>query len=150
MPELSDAPNMLMTAPQAILIIGGLLNIVISALAGFLVLWIRARDPKRPMSRYAAVTHTSAITNGVLLLGLSVAIPHTGFIGPINIAIACAEVLATLLSTVRNVISWRRGFNDAIAEGSDLGLRTRGLVNMIHLFDSAAILYGVVRTALGI
>ena len=38
----------------------------------------------------------------------------------------------------------------AIAEGSDLGRRTRALVNIIHLFDSAAILYGVVRTALGI
>lgn len=139
-----------MTPPQAIFIIGGVLNILIAALAGYMLLWIRARDPRRKMSRYAAVTHTSAIINGALLLGFSVAIPHTGFIAPINIAIASAEVLATLLSSVRNTISWARGFDDAIAEGGDPSIRLRGLVNMIHLFNSAAILYGVTRTALGI
>jgi hypothetical protein len=139
-----------MTTPQAILIIGGMLNILISTLAGYLLLWIRARDPRKPISRYAVTTHTSAITNGVLLLGLSVAIIHTGFIEPINIGIAIAEVTATILSTVRNQISWAQGFNDAIAEGSDSGIRVRGLVNMIHLFNAAAILYGVTRTALGI
>jgi hypothetical protein len=139
-----------MTTPQAILIIGGLLNILISSLAGYMLFWLRARDVKRPMSRYGMTTHTSAILNGVLLLGYAVAIPYTGFIAPINIGIALAEVLATLLTTVRNIISWRRGFNDAIAEGTEAGLRTRGLVNMIHLFNSAAVLYGVTRTALGI
>jgi hypothetical protein len=139
-----------MTPPQTILILGGLFNLLFSSLAGYLLLWVRARDPQRKVSRYAAVTHTSSITNGLLLLGLSVAIPHTGFIAPINIGIACAEVLATLLSNVRNIISWSRGFNDAISEGSDEGIRARGLVNMIHLFDAAAILYGVARTALGI
>jgi len=139
-----------MTTPQAILIIGGMLNILISTLAGYLVLWIRARDTHKPISRYAATTHTSAITNGVLLLGLSVAIVHTGFIEPINIMIAIAEVIATLFSTARNLINWSRGYNDAIAEGSDLGIRLRALANMIHLFNAAAILYGVTRTALGI
>lgn len=142
-------PNTL-TTPQAILIIGGMLNILISSLTGYLVLWIRARDPKKPISRYAITAHTSAIMNGVLLLGLSVAIVHTGFINPINIGIALAEVTATLLSTLRNIISWSHGFNDAIAEGSDAGIRARGLVNMIHLVNAAAILYGVSRTALGI
>jgi hypothetical protein len=139
-----------MTTAQAILIIGGLLNILISSLAGYGVFWIRARDPKKPISRYAVTTHTSAVLNGVLLLGYAVAIPYTGFIAPINIGIALMEVLATLLSTVRNVVSWSRGFTDAIAEGGEAGLRTRGLVNIIHLFNSAAVLYGVARTALGI
>jgi hypothetical protein len=139
-----------MTTPQAILIIGGMLNILISSLAGYLVLWIRTRDPRRPISRYAVTTHTSAILNGVLLLSLSVAIVHTGFINPINVAIALAEVAATLLSTVRNIISWSRGFNDSIAEGGQFGIRTRGLVNIVHLINATAILYGVTRTALGI
>lgn len=139
-----------MTTAQAILIIGGLLNILFSSLAGYMVLWIRARNTQAPISRYAITTHTSAIMNGTLLLGLSVAIPHTGFIAPINIAIASAEVLATMFSSIRNVLSWSLGFNDAVAEGTDVGLRLRGLANMIHLFNASAILYGVVRTALGI
>jgi hypothetical protein len=139
-----------MTTPQAILIIGGMLNILISSLAGYVLFWLRSRDVKRPMSRYGVTTHTSAIIGGVLLLGYAVAIPHTGFIAPINIGIALTEVLATLLTNVRNIVSWRHGFTDALAEGTEAGLRTRGLVNMIHLFNSAAVLYGVTRTALGI
>lgn len=139
-----------LTTPQAILIIGGMANIVISSLAGYVLLWIRTRDPKEAISRYALTTHTSAIMNGVLLLGFSVAMPHTGFIPEVNIGIAIAETVATFLSNARNILSWSHGFNDAIAEGSDLGRRTRALVNIIHLFDSAAILYGVARTALGI
>ena len=139
-----------MTTPQAILIIGGMANIVISSLAGYMLLWIRMRDPKKAISRYAITTHTSAIMNGVLLLGLSVAIPHTGFINEINIGIAIAETLATFLSSMRNIRSWSRGFNDAIAEGSDLEGRARALANIIHLVDSAAIMYGVARVALGI
>lgn len=139
-----------MSTPQAILIIGGLLNILVSSLAGYMVLWIRARNTKAPISRYAVVTHTSAIMNGTLLFGLSIAIQYTGFITPINIGIACAEVLATFLSTGRNIVNWARNHTDAIAEGSGTAIRLRGLANMIHLFDVAAILYGVVRTALGI
>jgi hypothetical protein len=139
-----------MTTPQAILIIGGVLNILISSLAGYMLIWIRARDPLRKVSRYGIVSHTGAITNGVLLLGLSVAIPYTGFLPQINITIAVFEVLATMASDLRNVINWRHGFNDAIAEGTETSIRVRSLVNMIHLLNSAAILYGVTRTALGI
>ncbi len=139
-----------LSTPQAILIIGGLINILFSSLAGYVLFWIRTRNTKAPVNRYAITTHTAAITNGTLLLGLAVAIPYTGFITPINIAIACAEVLATFLSSGRNTINWARGHTDAIAEGSDAAVRLRGLVNMIHLFDVTAILYGVVRTALGI
>ncbi len=139
-----------MSTPQAILIVGGMVNIVISSLSGYVLLWIRSRDPKRPISRYAITTHTAAITNGLLLLGLSAAIPHTGFIPGINIGIATAELIATLLATVRNIRSWSANFDDAIAQGGDAANRFRGFVNIIHLFDSAAILYGVVRTALGI
>ena len=139
-----------MTTPQAILIIGGLLNILFSSLAGYMVFWIRARDKHAPITRYAVTTHTASIMNGTLLFGLAVAISHTGFITPINTGIACAEVLATVFSSIRNVHSWAQGFNDAMAEGTEVGLRLRGLANMIHLFDAAALLYGVVRTALGI
>jgi len=139
-----------MTTPQAILIIGGMANIVISSLAGYMLLWIRMRDPKKAISRYAITTHTSAIMNGLLLLGISVAMPHTGFINEVNIGIAIAETVATFLSSGRNILNWSQGFNDAIAEGSDAGRRTRALVNIIHLFNSVAIMYGVARTALGI
>ena len=38
------------TLPQAILIIGGMTNLVISSLAGYVLLWIRMRDPKQAIS----------------------------------------------------------------------------------------------------
>jgi hypothetical protein len=139
-----------MSTPQAILIVGGLVNIVISSVAGYILLWVRMRDPAKPISRYAITTHTSAITHGLLLLGLSLAIPHTGYIPAISIGIAVAEVVATLFANMRNILSWRSNFDDAISEGTVTDNRLRALVNAIHLFDSVALLYGVTRTALAI
>jgi len=63
------------------------------------------RDPKKAISRYAITTHTSAIMNGLLLLGISVAMPHTGFINEVNIGIATAETIATFLSSGRNILN---------------------------------------------
>ena len=138
-----------MSSAQAILIIGGLANFLFSSLAGFFILWLRTRDVTVSLSRYAVLTHTSAVMNASLLLGLSVAIPHTGFIPTINNGIAVVEVIASVLSSVRNVLSWKNGYSDAIAQGGDTSNRLRGLVNMLHLLGAAALLYGVTRSTLG-
>lgn len=147
---MTPSPLVTLSPPQAIFIIGGMLNILFSSLVGYMVLWVRTRDPKKPVSRYSMVTHNAAIMNGTLLIALSVAIQYTPFIEPVKIGLALAEVLATTLSAIRNVVSWNNEFNDAIGQGSSHSNRLRGLGNIFHLFNAAAILYGVVRVAFGI
>lgn len=139
-----------MTEAQAVLLIGGLANLTFSSLAGFAVYWLRLRDPLTPPPPFAPITHTSATTGGLLLIALSMAVVHSGFTDPINLGLAAAEVLAVALSDVRNVINWRRGIVDGIADLPEVGRRLRGLGNVIHFGVITALLYGVTRTALGI
>jgi hypothetical protein len=70
---------MTLTAAQTWLIAGGMFNLFFSTIAAYALFWVRTRDPQKPVPRFGLITHTSSLTNGVLLLALSVAIPHTGF-----------------------------------------------------------------------
>jgi uncharacterized iron-regulated membrane protein len=139
-----------LTPAAAILLVGGLANLAFSTLAGFMLYWIRLRDVSVPQPRYAHITHTSATTNGLLLIALSVAVVHSGFSEPVMIGLAVAEVIATMLSDARNVLSWHQRLGDGIADIPETGRRLRGLGNVIHLVVIFALLYGVTRTALGI
>ena len=139
-----------MSAAQAWLIVGGLFNLFFSSLAGYVLFWARLRNVKAPVPRYGLITHTSSITDGLVLLGLSLAIDHTGFIPSINIGLAIAVLVATELTNLRNIINWAENINDGFADISERRRRLRGLSNMINLLVIAAILYGVARTALGI
>jgi hypothetical protein len=139
-----------LSTSQAILLMGGMANILVSSIIGYVVIWVRMRDTEKPMSRYSMVAHTGAIMNGSLLMGFAFAIQYTPFIEPVKTGIAIAEVSATVFFTLRNILSWKDDFQDAIEQGSLRSNRLRGLANIIHLFDAAAILYGLARFTFGI
>jgi hypothetical protein len=139
-----------MSTAQGWLIVGGLFNLFFSTLAAYSLFWVRMRDPSKPAPHYGVITHTSSVTNGLLLLGLSLAIDHTNFAPTINTGLAVAEIFATLLSSSRNLWLWHESRDDGFAQVSNWRLRLRGLGNSIHLVVIAAIFYGVVRTVLGL
>lgn len=138
-----------MTTAQAWLIVGGVFNLFFSTLAGYALYWLRLRDVQAPAPRYALITHTSSVTNGVLLLALSVAIEHTSFAPGINTGLALAAVVSTQLTNGRNLLLWKEERQDGFAEVSETRRRLRGLANTLNLVVMSAILYGVARTALG-
>jgi hypothetical protein len=139
-----------MTTAQTWLIVGGVFNLFFSTLAAYALYWVRLRDPQKPVPHYGLIAHTSSVTNGMLLLGLSIAIEHTNFAPGINTGLAVAAVVATELSNVRNIILWAQGHQDSFAEVSDVQRRLRGLTNIINLVVMSSIFYGVARTALGL
>lgn len=139
-----------MTAAQSVLLVAGLANLTFSTLAGFALYWLRSRDVFAAQPLYAAITHTSATTGGLLLIALSVVIVHTGFTEPVNVLLAVLEAAAVLLSNVRNVVSWYQRIDDGMADISETRRRLRGLGNVIHFLVISSLLYGVTRTALGI
>ena len=138
-----------MNAPQAILIMGGMFNLMFSTIAAFLLYWVRLRNPAVPAPHYGLITHTSSVTNGMLLLALAVAIQYTSFTPAINTGLAVAEVIATLLTNARNLRFWYDGIDDSFAQTSELQRRLRGFANTINLVVMSAIFYGVSRTVLG-
>jgi hypothetical protein len=90
------------------------------------------------------------MTSGLILLGLSVAIPHTGFGSNVNAGLALMAVAASLFSGIRNTYSWRMDHADAMAEIAVWQRRARGAANVLNLVVMWSVLYGVTRTALGI
>lgn len=139
-----------MTIAQQILIVGGVFNLFLGTLAAYVLYWVRVNKPDVPAQRYGMTTHKVTLWNGFLLLGLAVAIPHTGFVPALNTTLAGLEVLATLLSDGRNILSWYRGMEDEFAQGGEFRRRLIGFGNLIHVLVQGGILYGITRTFLGI
>lgn len=138
-----------MSTAQTWLIIGGTFNVVFSTLVAYALFWVRSRDPQKPVPHYGLIAHTSSITNGLVLIALSVVIDHTNFTANINTGLAIAEFLGTLASNGRNLLLWSENLEDGFAQVSDTRRRIRGLGNIVHLVVWSAVLYGVTRTALG-
>jgi hypothetical protein len=141
---------MTLSPAAAILMVGGLASLTFAALAGFALYWIRVDDVTREPPRYALITHTSAITHGLLLIALAVVIPYSGLTENIQVGLAAAEVLVAIAVAVRNAMAWRDGITDGFADVADVHRRLRGLANVVNLVVVTALLYGVGRTALGI
>lgn len=139
-----------MSAAQQILIVGGVLNLFLGTLAAYVLYWVRVNKPNVPAQRYGLTTHKVTLWNGFLLLGLAVAIDHTGFTATLNSVLAGLEVLATLMSDGRNMLSWYRGMEDEFAQGTEFRRRLIGFGNLIHVLVQGGILYGITRTFLGI
>jgi hypothetical protein len=138
------------SAAQSWLIVGGMFSLLLSTLVAFALFWVRAREPQRPAPHFGLVSHKATLWNGFLLLGLSVAIEHTGFTPQINVILAITEVLATVLSNGRNILTWAEGVEDSFAQGTPASIRMRGLGNVLHLVVISGVFYGVTRTALGL
>jgi len=139
-----------MSQAQSILVIGGLLNLLLSVIASYFLYWQRVRHPEAPAPRYGLVSHKVTLWNGFLLLGLSVAIEYTGYAGYINNLLALAQVLGTLISDVGNFRRWYLGIEDQFKQGPEWRVRLIGLFHIIDLIVISAILVGVTRTALGL
>jgi len=139
-----------MSTAQSWLIVGGLLNLFIGTLAAYALYWVRVSQPDRPAPHYALIAHRITIMNGLLLLGLSLAIEHTQFAPVINTLLAAFEVVATLLADARMLFNWSRGLEDEFAQGTELQRRFVGLANLLHLVAISGIFYGVTRAALGL
>jgi hypothetical protein len=139
-----------MSQAQSILILGGLVNLLVSVLVSYFLYWQRVRHPEIPAQRYGLVSHKVTLWNGFLLLGLSVAIDHSGYAGYVNNLLAGAEVLGTLVSGTGNILRWSQSLEDQFRQGPEWRVRAIGFFHIIDLMVISAILVGVTRTVLGL
>jgi hypothetical protein len=137
-----------MSTAQSWLIVGGVLNLFLGVLVAYFLYWSRVRNPEQPAQRYGLVSHKVTLWNGFLLLGLAVAIEHTGYTPTVNAWLAAAQVLGTLLSDGSNFQRWATAKQDQFEEGPEWRVRAVGLAHVIDLIVISAILVGVARTAL--
>jgi hypothetical protein len=139
-----------MSTAQSILILGGLFQLLLMTLAGYFIYWRRVGGPDEPAPRYAITSHKVTMWNGFLLLGLAVAIDHTGFTDQVNILLAAAQVAGTLGSAFSNAHRWYVGMRDQFIEGPERRVRLIAVAHIVELLVIPAIMVGVARTAFGL
>lgn len=129
-----------MTLPAAIhvLLVGGIVNLVLSFVLGWV---LSARRMKRALEpdRWLLIAHTVSLQEGAMLLGLSYAATFARLPGSVAIASAWALVVASLFQDFSGIVNWLRGTHDQFAERSagwilasvNAVLNTAGLVALV-------------------
>lgn len=100
-----------------VLVVGGVANLVLSFLLG----WVLAgRRMKAPIEahRWLLTAHEVSLQEGLMLLGLAFALGFARLPGAWALTSACLLVLASALQDFSGIVNWLRGTQDQFAERS--------------------------------
>lgn len=134
-----------MPAPYAIrvLILGGVLNLVLSFALGWVLSLKRMREPIAK-HHWLLVAHTVSLQEGLMLLGLAFAMSFAHLGKPAAATGAWLVVLASVFQDLSGVANWLRGTGDQFAEKST-GWRLASVNAVLNTAGLAIIAYGVIR-----
>lgn len=126
-----------------VLLVGGLLNVVLSFLLGWVLSAYRTKAAITP-HRWLLVAHTVALQEGLLLLGLAYAMSVAELPGGFAIASAWLLVAASAFQDFSGVVNWWRGTDDQFAEKS-AGWVLASINAVLNTAGLAIVVTGVVR-----
>ncbi len=137
-----------MQAPYAIrvLVLGGVLNLVLSFVLG----WVLAlKRMKEPMTKHhwLLVAHTVSLQEGLMLLGLGFAMSFAVLGKTMAATGAWLLVLASAFQDFSGVVNWLKGTGDQFAEKST-GWLLASINAVLNTAGLAIIAYGVLRGVL--
>ena len=132
-------------APLAIkvLVLGGVLNLVLSFALGWVLSLHRTKDPIEP-HRWLLVAHEVAMMEGVMLLALAFASLFARLPSWLATTGAVALVVASLFQDMSGVVNWRRKTGDQFAERS-AGWVLASINAVLNTAGLAIITAGVIR-----
>ncbi len=100
-----------------ILVLGGVLNLVLSFLLGWLLSAKRMKGPMEP-HRWLLVAHEVSLQEGVMLLGLAFALSYARLPGSLATIGAGLLVAASVFQDLSGIVNWLRSSGDQFAERS--------------------------------
>ena len=100
-----------------VLVVGGLVNLVLSFALGWVLSLRRVSQPIEP-HRWLLVAHTVSMQEGCFLLGLGFAIQFAKLPGWLAIISAWLLVAASLFQDFSGIVNWLRKTGDQFAEKS--------------------------------
>jgi len=132
-------------APFAVklLVLGGVLNLVLSFALGWVLSLHRAKGPMEP-HRWLLVAHEVALMEGAMLLGLAFASLFARLPPWLATTGAVALVAASLFQDLSGVVNWRRKTGDQFAEKS-AGWVLASINAVLNTAGLGIIAYGVIR-----
>jgi hypothetical protein len=126
-----------------VLVLGGLANLVLSFVLGWVLSAHRVRSPIEP-HRWLLVAHTVALQEGVLLLALGFAMLFARIPDGLAVAGAAMLVAASLFQDFSGIVNWRRGTSDQFAEKS-AGWVLASINAVLATAGLAIVVAGIVR-----
>ena len=137
-----------MQAPYAIrvLVLGGVLNLVLSFVLGWVLSLKRMKEPMTK-HHWLLVAHTVSLQEGLMLLGLGFAMSFAVLGKTLAATGAWLVVLASAFQDFSGVVNWLKGTGDQFAEKST-GWLLASINAVLNTAGLAIIAYGVLRGVL--
>lgn len=134
-----------MSTAQTVLVVYGTLSIVYGMALGVPLSRVRMVQPTGP--RHLVTTHLSALMQGAMHLGLSVAIGFAAFTPWLLTSSAIAVAFGSALFVTGTTANWLMSAGDHFAE-RPVGFYLLSASAPLHLAGATVILAGVTRAAL--
>src|SRR5262245_6093564 len=106
-----------LSAAGRVLIVGGVLNLVLSFLLGWVLSARRMKGPMEPL-RWLLTAHEVSLQEGVMLLCLAFAARYSNLPASIATAGAWLLVVGSAFQDFSGIVNWLRKTNDQFAERS--------------------------------
>lgn len=132
-----------MVTAQKLLIVGGVANLVLSFLLGWVLSAVRMKGPMAP-HRWLLTAHEVSLQEGLMLLGLSLAVAIADLPAGWLVAGAGLLVAASLFQDLSGVVNWLRRTDDQFAERST-GWLLASVNAVLNTAGLAIVAVGVVR-----
>jgi hypothetical protein len=129
-----------------VLVLGGVFNLVLSFVLGFVLSDKRRKDPIEK-HRWLLTAHVVSLEEGVMLLALAFALGYARLPGAAATAGAVLLVVASAFQDFSGVINWLRNTKDQFAEKS-AGWILASVNAVLNTIGLAIVTVGVVRGVL--
>jgi hypothetical protein len=131
------------TAASRILVLGGVANLVLSFLLGWILSGRRMHSPM-DAHRWLLTAHEVALQEGLLLLGLAVALPYAQLPPWAAELGAWLLVVGSAFQDLSGLVNWLRGTGDQFAERS-AGWVLASINAVINSAGLGVVAFGVAR-----
>jgi hypothetical protein len=135
------------TSASRILVAGGVANLVLSYLLGWVLSGRRMKEPME-RHRWLLVAHEVSLQEGLLLLGVAVAMPYAQLSPGVAELGAWLLLAASVFQDLSGIVNWLRRTGDQFAEKS-AGWVLASINAVINSAGLAIVAYGVTRGLMG-
>lgn len=138
--------GMTMATAVNVLVVGGVGNVVLSFVLGWVLSMKRMKGPMAP-HHWLLVAHTVSLQEGLLLLGLSWAMTFAEMSAGLAVVGAWLLVIASVFQDASGIVNWLRRTGDQFAEKST-GWLLASINAVLNTAGLAIVTYGVLRGVL--
>jgi hypothetical protein len=142
-PAARRREDRLMLKAIHILVVGGVANLVLSFLLGWVLSSKRLKGPMEP-HHWLLVAHEVSLQEGLMLLGLGFALGFARMSSTMAIGSAWLLVAASFFQDFSGILNWLRGTKDQFAEKST-GWVLASINAVLNTAGLAGVAYGVAR-----